>query len=82
VAAGQRDRDQPDALGKIVGGDDVELAGYLCAIGLPGLRVLTSSDPVELIYLSAVAEVVARRRQEERKALAVEVINALSRAMK
>jgi hypothetical protein len=80
--ARQRRVNQPGALGKIAGGDAVELAGTLCALGLPGMRAIESDDPVELLFLSAVAEVVVRRREQERSDLALKIINTLAKSIK
>jgi hypothetical protein len=46
------------------------------------MRVIESDDDVELLYLTAVADEVDRRRTAERKLLAVEIINTLARSLK
>lgn len=79
--AGQRRADQPGAAGKIKRGGDVATAAYLTAHGLPGWRVLETDDPIDHIYLIAVAEAIEKIREYERKVLAVEIVNMFAKAL-
>jgi hypothetical protein len=54
----------------------------LVALGLPGWHFLTTHEPTDRLLLAALAERVAEYRENERKALAIEIVNALSKAIK
>ena len=43
---------------------------------------MTTRDPVDRLILTALGERIADYRANERKALAVEIVNALAKAMK
>jgi hypothetical protein len=46
------------------------------------MRALERDDPVDLMYLAVVAEDVERRRERDRKLLALEIVNTLAKALK
>lgn len=54
----------------------------MVALGLPGWDFVTTRDPVDRLILTAMAERIAEYRANERKALAIEIVNAISKALK
>ena len=74
--------DRPGPAGKLTTRPEIEQAAALTALGLPGWEFVTTRDPVDRLLLIAVAERVAEYRSNERKALAIEIVNAIAKAMK
>lgn len=60
---------------------EVAWAAELCVLGLPGFDLLRSDDPTELLVAQVTAEHLAELREQERKAFAVEIVNALGKAL-
>lgn len=54
----------------------------MCLLGLDGVAMLRSTEPVELLALSAITEQVADLRAKEREDLATRIINTLGKALK
>ncbi len=54
----------------------------MTALGLPGWLYLTTRDPLDHLLLAALAERTASIKEQERKALAVDIANAVGRLFK
>lgn len=74
--------DRPRSTGKLTSRPEIEHAAALAVLGLPGWHFLTTRDPTDRLLLAALAEKAAAYRENERKALAIEIVNALSKAIK
>lgn len=73
---------QSEAPGGILSSPDIETAAYLDSLGLDGGLYLDSADSAQRITLLARARKLESLRDLERKNLAIEMVNALSRALK
>lgn len=60
----------------------VRAAAALSVVGLDGMRLLTTSDPVEALALQLVGDEAIRLAQQRDKALAIEIANAIARSHK
>jgi hypothetical protein len=60
----------------------VKTAAVLCLLGLDGVRLLTTGDPVEAMMIQAVGEEAATQLRTRDKALAAEIANAVGRLFK
>lgn len=58
---------------------DVRAAALLCALGLDGWRLLTTSDAAESLALQAMAQEAVEIARARDKALAGEIASAVSR---
>lgn len=50
-------------------------------LGGDGMRYLTATDPLEISAAQAIAERAAKLHRDDRKQLAVEIVNTLAKAM-
>lgn len=82
MASRSAERGQRGAAGGIERSPEVERAAILIGLGLDGWGLIESSDPDREILATLLAERVADHRRREREQLAVEIVNALSKAMK
>lgn len=57
----------------------IRAAAMLCAVGVDGVRLLTSDDPTEIVMLQAVGVEALKAAQQRDKALAAEIANAVGR---
>jgi hypothetical protein len=57
----------------------IRAAAVLTVLGLDGMRLLSTADPVEALALQAVGEEAARVMRERDRALAAEIAVAVSR---
>jgi hypothetical protein len=53
----------------------------MTVLGLDGWRFLSSTDPTDLLLLQALRVRVDQLRESERKLAAIEIVNALAKAM-
>lgn len=60
----------------------MKAAAVLTLLGLDGMRLLTTGDPVEAWVLQAVGEEAAAQIRNRDKALAAEIANAVGRLFK
>lgn len=57
----------------------MKTAAILSILGMDGMRLLTTGDPVESLAMQAVGEAAADLLKQRDKALAVEIANAVGR---
>lgn len=57
----------------------VRLAAHAALVGVPPLRVLAITDPLEARLLSEVVRIAQERRLDEHRHLAVEIANAVGK---
>jgi hypothetical protein len=60
----------------------VKAAGAMVALGMDGMALLRTSDPVDALVLQAVAEESVKVLQQRDRALAAEIANAVGRLFK
>lgn len=60
----------------------MKAAAALCALGMDGMRLLTTGDRTEALLMQAVAEEVMRYRTAHDRNLAIEIANAVGRLFK
>ena len=60
----------------------MKLAAFMCVLGMDGMALFTTADPIENLVRTVVAEEAVKAAQQRDKALAVEIANAVGRLFK
>ena len=68
--------------GGITGSAEVTTAAVLAMHGLPALQLLRSTDPEEVLMLTALAQRAVELDDHRQRSLARHIVNELGRAMK
>lgn len=76
------DGDGGRTYGGMKGAHAIREAAMLCALGLDGTRLLTTSDPTEALMLQAVGQEATSILRQRDKSLAAEIANAVGRLFK